>query len=101
MNHIRDLKYKYCPKAHFLQILETNDFCPFPQFKHWMIVDPSHVSLVFLKLEEHQSYAIKLWNRMNDHMESWGNPEFVTPFYSLAEKKCPMVFQLCGPTGRF
>ena len=99
VKHIRDLKFKYCKKA--INILEPKHFCPFPQFKHWMIVDPSYVNLVTNKLEEQKSYAIKLWTNMNHRVESWGNAGLITPFYSLAEKKCPMVFQLCGPTDRF
>ena len=99
VNHLRDLKFKDCSKA--IKILETKDFCPFPQFKHWMIVDPSYVNLVVSKLEEYQSYAVRLWNQMNEGAESWGKPDFVTPFYNLAQKKCPMVFQLCGPTDGF
>jgi hypothetical protein len=99
VDNIRDLKFKQCSKA--IKILEPNDFCPFPQFKHWMIVDPSYTNLVKKRLEEHQNYAIRLWNKMNDRVESWGNPNFTTPFYALAEQKCPMVFQLCSSSGRF
>ena len=99
VNHIRDLKFKQCSKA--LKILEPTDFCPFPQFKHWMIVDPSYKNLVLTKLKEYRSYAMKLWTKMNTRVESWGRPDLNTPFYSLAEVKCPLVFQLCGSSGRF
>ena len=99
VDHIRDLKFKQCSKA--IRILEKNDFCPFPQFKHWMVVDPSYAKLIKRKVDEHQSYAFRLWNRMNDRVDTWGSPDFKTPFYKLAEEKCPMVFQLCGPSGRF
>ena len=99
ISHIRDLKFKDCSKA--VRILEPTDFCPFPQFKHWMIVDPNYIKLVNKKIDEHQSFAIRLWNRMNENVESWGNPDTKTPFYTLAENKCPMVFQLCAPKRRF
>ena len=99
VNHIRDLKFKECKRS--TKILEPNDFCPFPQFKHWMIFDTSYVNLVLRKLEEHKSYAIRIWSKMNSNVDSWGNSDFVTPFYKLAEKKCPLVFQLCGDAGRF
>ena len=66
-----------------------------------MIVDPSYANLIKHRLDEHQSSAIRLWNKMNERVESWGNPDFTTPFYKLAEEKCPMVFQLCSSSGRF
>ena len=84
VNHIRDLKFKQCSKA--LKILEPTDFCPFPQFKHWMIVDPSYKNLVLTKLKEHKSYAMKLWTKMNTRVESWGRPDLNTPFYKAMYK---------------
>ena len=99
VEQIRDLKYKECKRS--TKILEPSVFCPFPLFKHPMIFDSSKVKLVLSKLEEHQSYAIRIWSKMNANVESWGNSDSVTPFYKLAEKKCPLVFQLCGEAGRF
>ena len=99
VSHIRELKFKDCEKA--VTILDPTDFCPFPQIKHGIILDPGLTKYVINKIQEHQSYAIRLWNRMNEDVESWGSQEKKTPFYTLAEEKCPMVFQLCAPKGRF
>ena len=99
VSHIRELKFKDCEKA--VNILEPTDFCPFPQNKHGIILDPGHTKYVKNKIQEHQSYAIRLWNRMNEDVESWGSQEIKTPFYTLAEENCPMVFQLCAPKRKF
>ena len=99
VNHIRDLKFKECKKS--ATILEPSDFCPFPYYKHEMMFNPSYVKLVLTKLEEQNSYATRLWVKDNSDLESWGNADFITPFYKLAEQKCPLIYQFCGEAGRF
>ena len=75
------------------KLLPPETFSPVPEAQYLKLYDPARAKLVLKKIEEAQSFGVKLWTSKSG-TENLGSANFTTTFYKLAEEKCPMNVRL-------
>ena len=97
VSSIRELVHKQCKKSATV-LSKLTDFCPLPNFKKWMIYNSNYAKFVTNKIEEVNSFGIKLWSADEDNV--WGIETAPSPFHfhKLAKTACPLITEITTTT---
>jgi hypothetical protein len=92
VDFVNELVYRQCASSPPLR--PVADFCPLEEAKHWMLFDRFRTKLVKKRLEEHESYGVRLWRGASNGLASWGAANDSTAAYELAKESCPFTLMV-------
>ena len=93
VSYLKDLSFKHCQNAP--KLLANSKFVPITEVEYKKLYDPSRTKLILKKLDESQSFGVKLWT-FKPGTEILGHSKLNTTFYALAKEKCPITFKTCN-----
>ena len=98
VSFLKDLKFKFCSKAP--KLMSSEKFAPIEETQFKKIYDPQRTKLVLKKIQEFESFAIKLWT-FKSGTENLGSSRLNTTFYHLAKEKCPYSYKILPANKHF